>query len=79
MALQFLDAVSKGDISAYKELGDRLDGKAQQEVMRLNAELEQRVHERTVQLEQANAELAAAMEEAKSTNQAKSEIGRAHV
>jgi DNA-binding GntR family transcriptional regulator len=32
LAEQFLDAVSQGDISAFKELGDRLDGKAHQAV-----------------------------------------------
>jgi hypothetical protein len=32
LAEQFLDAVSKGDIQAFKELGDRLDGKPAQQV-----------------------------------------------
>lgn len=30
LAEQFLEAVSQGDISAYRELGDRLEGKAAQ-------------------------------------------------
>lgn len=32
LAEKFLTAVENGDISAYKELGDRLDGKAQQSI-----------------------------------------------
>ncbi|MES1982134.1 MAG: ATP-binding protein [Pseudomonadota bacterium] len=47
-------------------------GRAQQEVMRLNAELEMRVHERTQQLETSNSELALAKESAEKANQAKS-------
>ena len=32
LAEQFLDAVEKGDISAFKELGDRLEGKPAQAI-----------------------------------------------
>jgi signal transduction histidine kinase/CheY-like chemotaxis protein len=53
-----------------REVDER--GRAQQEVMRLNAELEMRVHERTLQLETSNSELALAKESAEKANQAKS-------
>lgn len=32
LAEQFLDAVAKGDLVAFKELGDRLDGKPKQQI-----------------------------------------------
>lgn len=32
LALKFIDAVEKGDISAFKEFGDRIDGKPKQQI-----------------------------------------------
>jgi hypothetical protein len=32
LALKFIDAVEKGDIAAFREFGDRIDGKPKQQI-----------------------------------------------
>lgn len=55
LALKFIDAVEKGDISAFKEFGDRMEGKPKQQVELSSdpeAPLEQKI---TVELVSAGA------------------------
>lgn len=54
LAEKFLDAVEKGDLAAFRELGDRLDGKPKQQILSTGPDDGPQEHKVTVEFVSAN-------------------------